>query len=123
MISKESLANLGLGKILGAAWIFFTTVYFFLTMVAPYLILQVQGNLINNAVNTQLNTVFQKGQENGQNIGYQSAYAQLGQALGAQFQGGCKEPIPVNLGSGTTVGIISMNCLQQAAAQQPASPR
>ncbi len=79
--------------------------------------------MINNTVNSRLNEVFKQGQADGQSLGYQAAYAQLGQALGAQFQGGCKEAIPVSLGSGTTVGIISINCLQQATAQQPAPTR
>lgn len=111
MFSKESLANLSLSRILGAAWVIFTTLYFLLSIALPYMVTQAQ--------NVALQGSFQNGQSNG----YEAAVLQLGQALGAQLEGGCKEPVPVNFGTGAPVGILSTNCLQTVveAAMNPAN--
>ena len=42
MLSKESIANLGLAKVLGAAWVIFTTLYFLLSIALPYIIQSTQ---------------------------------------------------------------------------------
>ncbi len=121
--TKEYIASLSIGKVLLSAWVFFTTIYFLLGLAAPYLLMKVEGNLINNAVNGQLQTVFQQGQENGQAVGYQAAIGQLGQALGTQLQGGCKEPVPVTFGSGVVVNVLSENCLQLFAESATAAQK
>lgn len=123
MISMESLAKLSLGKILAAAWVFFTSVYFLISVSAPYILAKTETALINNAVNTQLNTVFKQGQDNGQTVGFQAAISQLGQALTTQLKWGCKDAVPVTISSGTTIGILSTNCLQQGSAQVPDSAK
>ena len=105
MLSKESLATLGLGKMIGAAWVIFTTVYFLLSMALPTLIASNQNGALQNSFN------------NGESSGYQKAVLQLGQALGAQYDGGCKEPVPVSFGTGAPVGILSANCLQTVVEQ------
>ena len=109
MLSKESIANLGLAKVLGAAWVIFTTLYFLLSIALPYIIQSTQTAALQGSYN------------NGQSYGYQAAVVQLGQALGAQLEGGCKEPVPVNFGTGAPVGILSTNCLQAVveAAMNP----
>jgi hypothetical protein len=37
---------------------------------------------------------------------------QLGQALAGQLEGGCKDVVPVNFGTGAPVGIVSTNCVE-----------
>ncbi len=47
--------------------------------------------------------------------GYGKAVLDLASALDAQFQGGCKEIVPIQIGSGA-LGIVNVACIQQAAA-------
>ncbi|MFZ2255366.1 MAG: hypothetical protein WAW59_04850 [Patescibacteria group bacterium] len=53
--------------------------------------------------------------QNGQNEGQQVVVAQLIQALSQQLEGGCKEVVPVTIGTGS-IGILSTACLQQLTA-------
>lgn len=117
MFSKESLACLSIGRVVAYAWVFFVTVYFFLTLTAPYLITQIQGGLIKNQASVLANSQLEPVFKNGQAAGFQAAIGQLGQALGTQLQGGCKEPVPVTFGSGVTVNVLTENCLQLFAEQ------
>jgi hypothetical protein len=87
MFSKESLANLSLSRILGAAWVIFTTLYFLLSIALPYMVTQAQ--------NVALQGSFQNGQSNG----YEAAVL---------FKHLKKEPVPVNFGTGAPVGILSL---------------
>lgn len=52
--------------------------------------------------------------QNGYNNGYGTAVMQLAKALEDQYTQGCKEPVPVTLGTGS-VGIVSVNCFQKIA--------
>jgi hypothetical protein len=107
MLSREVTENLTFAKVFLAGWVFFTTVFFFLSISAPFILQKTQGELIANWVNNQLTTVYQ----NWQSIGYQWAIMQLGNALGKQLEDGCKEAVPVTFGSGISVGIVSTKCL------------
>lgn len=97
---------------LGAAWIIFTTVYFLLSVASPYIFERTQA------------AALQGSYQNGQANGYQAAVLQLGQALSTQLQGGCKEAVPVNFGTGAPIGIVSTNCLQgpNGGQQTPGTP-
>lgn len=48
--------------------------------------------------------------------GYGKAVLDLASALDAQVKGGCKEAVPVTIGSGS-LGIINTACIAQAQAQ------
>jgi 4-diphosphocytidyl-2C-methyl-D-erythritol kinase len=57
--------------------------------------------------------------------GYAKAYGEIGQALVAQYNDGCKQAIPLNVGGSGAIGIVSIDCLAQAqsgATQTPAAP-
>ncbi len=87
------------------AWVVFTTLFFLLYLAAPYLIERNQTQALNGAY------------QNGQINGYNTAFTQLGDVLDKQVKGGCKEAIPVNVGSGT-LGVVNTACLK--GAEQPA---
>lgn len=121
------LDGLSVGKAITAAWVFFVTVFF---------LYSVSFSSIENAKLTEASQIgYQNGfaaaanqamssfsgntLQNGYNNGYGTAILQLAQALAAQYEGGCKEAVPVTIGSGS-VGIISIDCLQQVASGQTA---
>lgn len=98
---QNCMKEFSLPKTLGLAWVLFTTLYFLFSVALPYVIGGTQQAVMNGAF------------ANGQQDGYVKAFMQLGGELQKQLQGGCKEPVAVQLGSGVTVGIVSTNCLQQ----------
>lgn len=53
--------------------------------------------------------------QNGQSEGQQLVVTQLVQALSQQLDGGCKDVVPVTIGTGS-IGILSTACLQQLTA-------
>ena len=67
---------------------------------------------MGQAMQTFSGNVFQNG--------YGKAVLDLAGALETQVKGGCKEAVPVTIGTGS-IGILSTVCLQQAAsgATQP----
>jgi hypothetical protein len=108
MFSKESVASLSIGTLIGSAWVIFTTVYFLLSLTYPYI------------QSTQVNGATQNGYNRGANDGFGTAVGQLGQALTKQIADGCKDAIPVTIGTGS-IGIVNAGCLQTPVAT-PGAP-
>jgi|GEM_PF-3958394 len=108
---KDFANALTLGKTLGFAWILFTTLYFLFSLAYPFVVQSTQTNVLQGAY------------QNGQVSGYTTAFTQLGQVLDEQMKGGCKQAVPVNVGSGVTLGVVNVACLQaQSGAVQSTSP-
>ena len=80
----------------------FTTLYTLFSFGYPFVVSQSQTSALNASF------------QNGQTSGYNTAFGQLGQALTQQFNDGCKQPVPVNVGGSGAVGIVSIDCLAQA---------
>lgn len=97
---KDFVNSLSIAKTLGFAWVLFSTLYFLFSVGYPFVV-----------QNTQ-NTVIQGAYQNGQVSGYTTAFTQLGQVLDEQIKGGCKQAVPVNVGSGVTLGVVNVACLQ-----------
>jgi hypothetical protein len=105
---KDFINALSIAKTLGFAWVFFATLYFLFSLAYPFVV-----------QNTQ-NTAIQGAYQNGQVSGYTTAFTQLGQVLDEQIKGGCKQAVPVNVGSGLTLGVVNVACLQaQTGATLP----
>ena len=105
---KDFVNALSIAKTLGFAWVLFATLYFLFSVGYPFLL-----------QNTQT-TVLQGAYQNGQVSGYTTAFTQLGQVLDEQMKGGCKQAVPVNVGSGVTLGVVNIACLQaQTGATLP----
>ncbi len=90
------------------AWVIFTTLFFLLYFAVPSIYVKTQTQALNGAY------------QNGQVSGYNTAFSQLGEVLDKQVKGGCKEAIPVNVGSGT-LGVVNTACLK--GADQSAQPQ
>lgn len=129
--------NASMSTILLWVWVGITSLYFFGSLAYTFvtnqtlnqknqLAEQVQAayaNGYNAAVADALKSFSGNAFQNGQNNGYLTAFMNLGQALSAQVADGCKQVIPINLGSGTTMGVVNVACLQQGqsgATQAPA---
>lgn len=127
MFNRQAIGNLTVGGVLVGAWIFFTSVYFFLSIGYPLVIGKTQAAAIATAqqqgYNTAVGQAMQTFSGNVFQNGYGKAVLDLATALDAQVKGGCKEAVPVTIGSGS-IGIINTACIDQAkaAAAQPATP-
>ncbi len=123
MFNRQAIGNLTVGGVLVGAWIFFTSVYFFLSIGYPLVIGKTQSTALATAQQQGYNTaVAQAMQTFSGNVfqnGYGKAVLDLAAALQAQVAGGCKEAVPVTIGSGS-LGVINTACIAQAqAAKQP----
>lgn len=93
------------------AWIAFTTVFFFFSITYPLVADKINAVQIGNA------------QIQGYNIGVQNGQTSIVNALitqlDQQYKDGCKNAVPVMVGTGS-IGITTVNCIQmlQAQAQQ-----
>jgi hypothetical protein len=96
------------GRLAIYVWVGFTTLYFLVTLIVPVVIEKAQTNALQSAYG------------NGQLNGYNTAFVQLGQALGKQVADGCKNAIPLNVGGTGALGVVSTACLQ--AQQGPVQP-
>jgi hypothetical protein len=124
MFSKESVASLSIGTLIGSAWVIFTTVYFLLSLTYPYIqSAQINGadqNGYNRGFTTASNAAMASFSGNVFQNGFGTAVGQLGQALTKQIADGCKDAIPVTIGTGS-IGIVNAGCLQTPAAT-PGAP-
>lgn len=122
MTPSTLLENISVGKAITAAWVFTVSVFFLYSIFFPFLesakisaATQAGYNNGYSAAATQAMASFSGNTlQNGYNNGYGTAILQLAQALSAQYEGGCQEPVPVTIGSGS-VGVVSVDCLQRAA--------
>jgi hypothetical protein len=108
MLDKIHNFNFSVEKAVWWAWIIFTSLFFLGSVFFPFIYNQTQG--------VALQAKFQEGQFNG----YNTAFSLLGQALESQVKEGCKQPLPVTVASGQTMGIVNYACLAQAQQQAPA---
>lgn len=117
MFNRQAVGNLTVGGVLVGAWIFFTSVYFFLSVGYPFVIGKTQSVALATAqqqgYNTAVNQAMQTFSGNVFQNGYGKAVLDLATALQAQVAGGCKEAVPVTIGTGS-LGIINIACIAQA---------
>ncbi len=110
------------GKVVTAAWVLFTSLFFLYSVAFPVLEKQkldsaTQVGYVNGyqtAANQAMSSLSGNTFQNGQNNGYGTAILQLAQALASQYNEGCAKAVPVTIGSGS-VGILSVDCLQKVA--------
>lgn len=129
MFQKDAPINVSLTKAVAVIWFIFTTLYFLLSITIPMIAGKVQSDMIVRAQiqghNQGVADTMQSLSGNVFQNGYVSAVGQLVGALDKQIADGCKEPVPVQIGTGS-VGIMSIPCLQKlqeaASAQSPTSP-
>lgn len=122
MFSRETLKDISFAKTLGLAWVLFTTLFFLFFTLFPV----IESAKVNSAMQegynkgfgdaiTQASASFSGNVlQNGYNNGFGTAVMQLAKALEDQYTQGCKEPVPVTIGTGS-VGIVSVNCFQKIA--------
>ena len=120
MFNHQNISNVSITGVIIIAWVFFTSVYFFLSVVYPFVIGKTQALALQTAQKQGYDTaVGQAMQTLSGNVfqnGYGKAVLDLASALDAQVKGGCKEAVPVTIGSGS-LGIINTACIAQAQAQ------
>lgn len=108
--------NVSLTKAVAIIWFIFTTLYFLLSITVPMITGKIQADLITRAQiqghNQGMADAMQSLSGNVYQNGYVSAIGQLVGALDKQITDGCKEPVPVQIGTGS-VGIMSIPCLQK----------
>lgn len=125
MFNHQAVGNITIGGLIIMAWVFFTSVYFFLSVGYPFVIGKTQSVAISTAqqqgYNTAVSQAMQTFSGNVFQNGYGKAVLDLATALDAQVKGGCKEAVPVTIGTGA-IGIINTACIQQAATTPPAGP-
>ena len=116
MFQKDAPMNVSLTKAVAIIWFIFTTLYFLLSITIPMIAGKVQSDLIVRAQiqghNQGVADAMQSLSGNVFQNGYVSAVGQLVGALDKQIADGCKEPVPVQIGTGS-VGIMSIPCLQK----------
>lgn len=118
-MNTPSLSTDKAWQILLWVWIAFTTFYTLTSFAYPYVAatsinsakqagyLQGANEATQQALQSFSGNVFQ----NGQTAGQQATVMQLVQELSKQYETGCKDVVPVNVGTGS-IGILSANCLQ-----------
>lgn len=118
------------GMVVLGTWIAFTTFYTLSSFIYPFIEAKqiadarqagyVQGanETAQRALQSFSGNVFQNGQAQGQQI----VVSQLLQELSKQYDGGCKEIVPVSVGTGS-VGILSTACLQMLVAGSGATTK
>jgi hypothetical protein len=88
-------------QLLVVAWVFFTSVYFFLSVGYPFVIGKTQSVALAGAqqqgYNTAVSQAMQTFSGNVFQNGYGKAVLDLATALEAQVKGGCKEAVPVTI--------------------------
>jgi hypothetical protein len=104
-------------------WIAFATFYTLLSFAYPFIQAKqlesarqtgyIQG--ANETTQAALQSFSGNVLQNGQAQGQQLVVNQLVQALTQQFEAGCKEPVPVPVGTGS-IGILSTACYQSLTA-------
>lgn len=131
MFDQTQAKSQSIGMILLWVWVAFTSLYLFISIAYPYInkstvestAVNAYQNGYNAAVSDALKSFSGNAYQNGKNEGYLTAFINLGQALNAQVTDGCKQVIPIQLGTGVTMGVVNVACLQQPAgsgAQAPA---
>ena len=110
MFNKDSCMNVcgPVSRAVAWAWVIFTTLYFLLSLAVPV--------IVSKAQNQAMQGSFQNGQLNG----YNSAFSLMGQALTSQVKEGCKQALPLTVGSGQTIGVVNVDCLPKPQAGAPA---
>ena len=110
MFNKDSCMNVcgPVSRAVAWSWVIFTTLYFLLSLAVPV--------IISKAQNQAMQGSFQNGQLNG----YNSAFSLMGQALTSQVKEGCKQALPLTVGSGQTIGVVNVDCLPKPQAGAPA---
>jgi hypothetical protein len=127
MFNRQAVGNVTIGGVLVVAWIFFTSVYFLLSVGYPFVIGKTQSAAIATAqqqgYNTAVSQAMQTFSGNVFQNGYGKAVLDLASALDAQVKWGCKEAVPVTIWSGS-LGIINTACIAQAqsGATKPPAP-
>jgi hypothetical protein len=125
MFNRQMVGQVNYAQLLVIAWVFFTSVYFLLSVGYPFVIGKTQSSALATAqqqgYNTAVSQAMQTFSGNVFQNGYGKAVLDLATALEAQVKGGCKEAVPVTIGSGS-LGIINTACIQQAAAATPETP-
>jgi preprotein translocase subunit SecY len=66
------------------------------------------------ASNDAMRTLSGETLKNGYNNGYTTAFVSIGKALMEQYKGGCKEAVPLTFGGSGAIGIVSIDCINQA---------
>ena len=110
MFNKDACMNVcgPVSRAVAWAWVIFTTLYFLLSLAVPV--------IVSKAQNQAMQGSFQNGQLNG----YNSAFSLMGQALTSQVKEGCKQALPLTVGSGQTIGVVNVDCLPKPQAGAPA---
>ena len=110
MFNKDSCMNVcgPVSRAVAWSWVIFTTLYFLLSLAVPV--------IVSKAQNQAMQGSFQNGQLNG----YNSAFSLMGQALTSQVKEGCKQALPLTVGSGQTIGVVNVDCLPKPQAGAPA---
>ncbi len=116
------------GPIVLWAWIAFTSFYTLMSFAYPFVEAKqvavaretgyTQG--ANEATQAALASFSGNVFQNGQLQGQQLVVSQLIQELAKQYEGGCKEIVPVNIGTGS-IGVLSTACYEQLMKAQPAA--
>jgi hypothetical protein len=125
MFNRQAIGNITVWGALILAWVFFTTVYFLLSIGYPLVIGKTQSAALANAqqqgYNVAVSQAMQTFSGNVFQNGYGKAVLDLATALQAQVEGGCKEAVPVTIGSGS-LGIINVACISQAQSTETQTP-
>jgi hypothetical protein len=126
--------SIDFGKLAIYVWVGFTTLYFLVSVSVPFIIQKTQASLMqtayNNGANQAANEILTKTfsgnlYQNGQVNGFSVAVTQLAQGLAKQMEEGCQNALPIQVASGTSVGVMSVDCFQKIVSQQqaPATPQ
>jgi hypothetical protein len=125
MFSRERLSQLTASGALVIAWIIFTTLYFLISVSYPFIIGKTQNVALEQAravgYNQAVSQAMQTFSGNVFQNGYGKAVLDLATALDAQVKWGCKEAVPVQIGSGA-LGIVNVACIEQAVAGANQAP-
>lgn len=126
MFNRQAIGNITIGGLIVMAWVFFTSVYFFLSVGYPFVIGKTQSAALSTAqqqgYNSAVSQAMQTFSGNVFQNGYGKAVLDLAAALDTQVKNGCKEAVPVTIGTGA-IGIINTACIQQAQpTEQAPSP-
>lgn len=131
MFTRPNFSGITATWALVVAWIIFTSLYFLFSVTYPFVVGKTQSAAIQAAqvqgYNTAVSQAMQTFSGNVFQNGYGKAVLDLASALDAQLKGGCKEIVPIQIGSGA-IGIVNVACIQQATAwaqapaQAPAAP-
>lgn len=130
MFDQTQVKSQSIGMILLWVWVAFTSLYLFVSVAYPYInkttvestAVTAYQNGYNAAVSDALKSFSGNAYQNGKNEGYLTAFINLGQALNAQVTDGCQQVIPIQLGTGVTMGVVNVACLQQPTGSGEQTP-